>query len=104
MPVMRDLEKEDAREFALPVQWGDEEEARWVRITRYSNHGNLIEDGGWVACIVLGSLNPWYLGIRGCWRYKYGVRFPTADAAWDAVRRSFSITASIDKERAEVSE
>jgi hypothetical protein len=94
---IRELRKDDATEFLTRVKWPDEDKGRIVFITRKSNHGTWIKDGGWVACIVLGPMNPWYVSADGLWRYKYGDSFKTADDAYKAARRSRSLTQSRDE-------
>lgn len=96
MSLPEKLTIDQAREFALGIKWPDEDSTRLVLITRYTNHHNLVEDGCWVACIPLGPMNPWYVDSAGIWRYKYGHRFATADLAYAAVRRSRSITQSVE--------
>lgn len=95
---MRELRLDEATEFVTRISWPDEgDKTRTVFITRHSNHGDWIEDGGWVACIVFGPMNPWYVSDDRLWRYKYGHRFATADLAYQAARRSKSPTASVDE-------
>ena len=94
---IRELRKDEATEFRVRLKWPDEEKGRTVFITRHSNHGDWIEDGGWVACIVLGAMNPWYVSADGLWRYKTGHRFATADLAYQQARNSKSPTASVDE-------
>ncbi len=89
-----ELSLEQAVEFLLNIKWADEEKARWVHITRYTNHHDWIPDGKWVAMIAVGSMNPWYLGADGMWRYKTYAAFETSQAAYAAVKRSLSIMAS----------
>jgi hypothetical protein len=90
------LEMKHATEFVIGMKWDDEDKSRWVTILRRTNHGNLIPDGKWAACIVLGPMNPWYLGADYVWRYKTYTVFETAEAAYQAARHSHSIARSYD--------
>jgi hypothetical protein len=83
-------------EFCFDRTW-DDGDRRTVRITRYTNHGRFVEDGAWVVCIVLGPMNPWYLGEDGGWRYKSGVAFGSHEAAYEAFGRSESPRASAER-------
>lgn len=82
-----------ATEFLFVKTWADGDK-RTVMITRRSNHGNFIEGDKWMVCIWLGSMNPWYLGEGGLWRYKYGTGFDSHEQAYQYLRRSRSMLAS----------
>lgn len=79
-----------ATEYLIGMKWPDEEETRSIFITRRSNHGNFFKEGQWMVCYWMGSLNPWYLGKGGHWRYKYGFGYDSAEEAYEALRRAHS--------------
>jgi hypothetical protein len=85
--------KDFATEYLFSRTW-DDGDKRDVYITRHTNHGGFVEGGGWVVCIVLGSMNPWYLSSDGKWRYKFGNNWPSAEEAYIALRKSESISKS----------
>lgn len=95
--------KEYASEYFFQRTWKDGD-VRNVYITRHTNHGDWIEEGGWMVCIALSSMNPWYLGEGGRWRYKYGYRYKTADEAYDALNKSLSLNVSYELECNEAAE
>lgn len=86
-----------ATEYLVGYKWNDEKEQRNIFITRHTNHSGWVEDGQWVVCIWLGPMNPWYLSSDGMWRYKFGTRWVTAERAYQALRKSLSVTESIKK-------
>jgi hypothetical protein len=77
-----------------------------VYVTRYTNHGALLNDGMWMAMIhancpdrspsAAGAspFNPFYLTSDGHWRYKAGAGFKSLDDALAAVSRAHTLEES----------